>query len=159
MPRLSIVIVTYNSLAHIHACLTSLAQHPPAIDHEIVVIDNASPDGTAAAVRQRWPRVRVIESAGNCGFAKASNIGIRQTSGELILLLNPDTSVPAGALDALIAALDARTDAAVVGPRLVDGHHRAELSFGSMIAPVAELRQKLLVRGNDRGAPMIRAYV
>ena len=159
MPRLSIVIVTYNSLNQLDACLASLSTHPPSLDHETLIVDNASPDGTAAAVRQRWPHVRVIEPGSNLGFSGASNVGIRQTCGEFVLLLNPDTMVPAGALDALVASLDARPEAAVVGPRLVDAGGRAELSFGAMIAPLAELRQKLLVAGNDRGAPLIGAYV
>ena len=149
MPRLSIVIVTYNSLSQIDACLASLSTHPPSLDHETLVVDNASRDGTAVAVRQRWPHVRVIDQGVNLGFAGASNVGIRQTSGELVLLLNPDTTSPAGALDALVASLDERPDAAVVGPRLVDARGQAELSFGSMIGPLAALRQKLLVTGND----------
>jgi GT2 family glycosyltransferase len=86
-------------------------------------------------------------------------MGIRQTFGELVLLLNPDTVVPVGALDTLIASLDARPDAAVAGPRLVDASGRAELSFGAMIGPFAELRQKLLVTGADCGAPLVGAYV
>ena len=158
-PRLSIVIVTHNSLNQIHACLASLSTHPPSPGHETLVVDNASPDGTAVAVRQRWPHVRVIDAGVNLGFARASNIGIQQTSGELVLLLNPDTTAPAGALDALVACLDARPDAAVVGPRLVDASGRAELSFGAMIGPLTELRQKLLVTGNDTRAPLIGAYV
>ncbi len=99
MPRLSIVIVTYNSRADLDACLDSLARHRPSVDHEIVVVDNASPDGTAAAVRARWPAVRVLDAGDNLGFARANNLGIRQTSGELVLLLNPDTIAPPGAID------------------------------------------------------------
>ena len=159
MPRLSIIIVTFNSREEIDQCLRSVVDHPPSADHEIVVVDNASTDGTAAAVRARWTGVRVIDAGRNLGFARANNLGIRQSSGELILLLNPDTIVPAGAIDALIGALDARRDAAVAGPRLVDGLGRAELSFGAMISPTTELRQKAIVRGNDRGLGAITAYV
>ena len=158
MARLSIIIVTYNSTADVEACLASLVQHPPSMDHEIVVIDNASTDGTAAAVRSRWHGVRVIDSADNVGFARANNVGIQQTLGSLILLLNPDTSVPPGALDTLVSALDARPDAAVAGPRLVDADGRVELSFGRMLSPLAELRQKFLVAGGRRPGP-IAAYV
>jgi len=159
MPRLSIIIVTYNSRAHIPGCLDSLARDSPAVDHATLVVDNASPDGTAALVRERWPAVRVIDAGGNLGFASANNIGFRQTFGELVLLLNPDTVVPAGAVDALVALLDARPDAAIAGPRLVDGTGRAELSFGSMISPLAELRQKMLVAGNNRHVPLVSGYV
>ena len=158
MPRLSIIIVTYNSAADVDACLGSLVQHPPSTDHEIVVVDNASTDGTAAAIRSRWHGVRVIDSAANIGFARANNLGIRQTFGSLILLLNPDTTVPAGALDTLVEALDARPDVAVAGPRLVDADGRVELSFGRMLSPIAEVRQRFLVDGSRRRGA-IAAYV
>jgi len=159
MSRLSIVIVTFNSATEIDACLTSLAMHAASVDCETLVVDNASSDGTAPAVRARWPGVRVLDAGRNLGFAGGTNLGIRQTSGELILLLNPDTVVRPGALEALMAALDARPDAAVAGPRLVDGDGRPELSFGRMISPFAELRQKLLVTGNDRGMALVAEYV
>jgi hypothetical protein len=157
--RLSIVIVTYNSRPDIDRCLESLRQYGGSTTHQIVVVDNHSADGTVAAIRDRWPSVPVIDVGANVGFARANNIGIRQTTGDLVLLLNPDTEVRAGAIDRLVAALDARPDAAVVGPRLRDASGRPELSFGSMIGPLAELRQKLLVRGNDRGWPVIGAHV
>lgn len=159
MPQLSIIIITHNSIGQVHACLESLAQHPPSVHHEILVVDNASADGTAIAVRRRWPAVRVIDAGANVGFATANNIGIRQTSSALVLLLNPDTKVRAGALDRLVGVLEARPDAAVAGPRLLDTSGRAELSFGSMIGPFAELRQKVLVVGGQLGLPLIRSYV
>jgi GT2 family glycosyltransferase len=159
MPRLSIVIVTHNSRADVDACLDSLTSHPPSVGHEIVVVDNASIDGTPDHIRARWPAVRRLDAGGNRGFAVANNLGIRQTSSELVLLLNPDTIVPAGAVDGLVAALDAHPQAAIAGPRIVDGQGRAELSFGSMISPLAELTQKVLVVGNDRGVAFIRGVV
>ncbi len=159
MTRLSIVIVTYNSIDDVDDCLAALARHPPRIDHDVVVVDNASPDGTGAAVRQRWPSVRVVDAGANVGFARASNLGIRQSSGDLILLLNPDTAVGPGAIEALIRALDSDTGAAVAGPRLVDSKGRPELSFGPMMSPLAELRQKALVRGSQRGFPGMRSWI
>jgi GT2 family glycosyltransferase len=131
MPRLSIIVVTFNSRADIDDCLAALAQHRAAVDHEIVVIDNASTDGTATAVRERWPAVRVIDAGANLGFASATNLGFRHSSAELVLLLNPDTRVRQGALATMVELLDRRTDAAIVGPRLVDERGNAELSFGS----------------------------
>lgn len=159
MPRLSIVIVSYNSRADLEGCLQSLTAAPPGVDHDILVVDNASSDATPAYVRERWPGVRLIEAGGNVGFARANNLGIAQTFGELVLLLNPDTVVTPGTVDRLVAVLDGDARAAIVGPRIVDQHGRAELSFGRMISPVAELRQKVLVAGNDRGVPIIRGVV
>jgi len=158
-PRLAIVIVTYNSAGEIGALLESLTDPVPATPHEILIVDNASSDRTIALIRGSWPEVRVIESPSNIGFAAANNRAIRATSSELVLLLNPDTRVPPGAIDRLVAEIDARPDVAVVGPRIVDGQGRAELSFGRMISPLAELRQKILVTGNDRGIGPIVSVV
>jgi N-acetylglucosaminyl-diphospho-decaprenol L-rhamnosyltransferase len=158
-PRIVILIVTYNSAREIDTALRSLTQPPPATSHEILVVDNASSDGTAGHVRAEWPRVRLIESTINLGFAAANNRGIRESSSELVLLLNPDTRVPAGAIDRLVAQLDARPDVAIVGPRIVDADGHAELSFGAMISPLTELRQKVLVVGNDRGLRPIVSMV
>jgi GT2 family glycosyltransferase len=157
-PTVSIVVVSYNARADLERCLESLASAPPATPHEIVVVDNASTDGSVDAVH-RWPAVRVIVQSHNRGFAAATNAGIRATAGELILLLNSDTIVPAGAIDTLCQRLRAHPDAAVAGPRLVDGSGAIELSFGPMIAPLAELRQKAIVTLKERGFGPAIAWV
>jgi GT2 family glycosyltransferase len=159
VPHLSILIVTYNSRREIGRCLQSLIDTPPAFDHEIVVIDNASPDGTAAFVREHWPGVRVLDAGGNLGFGRANNLGFHQTFGDLVLLLNPDTVVRPGSVDTLLGALAARPDAAAAGPRLVERDGRAELSFGRMVSPLAEFRQKLLVAGHERHVAAISRMV
>jgi GT2 family glycosyltransferase len=156
---LTIIIVTHNSRRDLDGCLGSLTQHPPAVPHEIVVVDNASSDGTPGVVEQRWPSVRLIDAGGNVGFARANNAAVRATAGDLALFLNPDTIVPAGAIDTLIAELDAHPGAAVAGPRVVDGSGRAELSWGAMLSPWAEARQKWLLRANDRGWPWVTAWI
>jgi N-acetylglucosaminyl-diphospho-decaprenol L-rhamnosyltransferase len=141
----SIIIVSFNARGDLERCLESLHGAPPATPHDIVVVDNASTDGSAAAAR-RWPDITVIEAGSNAGFARATNIGIRVSRGTNLLLLNSDTIVPPGAIDRLLAELERHPDVAVVGPRLVDGSGRAELSFGRMIGPFNELRQKRLAR-------------
>jgi N-acetylglucosaminyl-diphospho-decaprenol L-rhamnosyltransferase len=148
-PRVAIVIVSFNVRDDLTRCLESLHTHPPAATHEIVVVDNASSDGSAAAVRDRWPDVLVLEFKRNLGFAAGTNEGIRATrqgGTPLILLLNPDTIVPAGALDHLIDRLLAHPGVAAAGPRLVDASGKAELSWGPMVGPFAELRQKMMTR-------------
>lgn len=159
MTRLVIIMVSYNSRVDLQRVLPSLTTPPSSTPHEIVVVDNASTDSTPAYVREEWPAVRLIESESNLGFARANNLGVRSTSSDLVLFLNPDTIVSAGAVDRLVSIMDTQPGIAVVGPRIVDGHGRAELSFGAMIAPWAELRQKILVRGNDRGRSLITSLV
>jgi GT2 family glycosyltransferase len=159
MPRLAIVIVTFNSAADVGTCLESIAVAARDTAHEVIVVDNASADATAALVRERWPHVRVLDAGGNLGFARANNLGIRATASELVLLLNPDTAPADGSIDRLVAVLDAMPRVAVAGPRIVDEGGRAELSYGAMIGPFAELRQKLLARGHARSWPVIAARV
>ena len=159
MPRLSIVIVTFNSAADVGACLESIPAAAPNTGHEVTVVDNASTAGTAALVRARWPAVRVLDAGGNLGFARANNLGIRATESELVLLLNPDTVPAAGSIDRLVAVLDAMPRVTVAGPRIADASGRAELSYGAMIGPLAELRQKVLTRGQERGWPVVSARV
>jgi len=144
---LSIVIVSFNARADLERCLQSLHDAPPSRPHEIIVVDNASSDGSVDAVR-RWPTVRVIETGANLGFSRGNNVGIRASRGTNLLLLNSDTLVPAGAIDRLLSTLDGHPEVAVAGPRVVDANGRAELSFGKMIGPFAELRQKQIAKGD-----------
>jgi GT2 family glycosyltransferase len=143
---LSIVIVSFNARADLERCLQSLSDAPPRTPHKIVIVDNASSDGSVEAARRLRPDARVIALDENVGFARANNLAIRATEGELVLLLNSDTIVPAGAIDALVETLRGSPDTAIVGPRLVDGEGRPELSFGRMVTPLNELRQQRLTR-------------
>ena len=115
----SVVIVSFNARSDLERCLESLRAAPPQASHEVLVVDNNSTDRSAESAR-RVPGVRVIQQATNVGFARANNAGIRASTGTALLLLNSDTIVPPGAIDRLLAALDAEPDVAIVGPRLVD---------------------------------------
>ncbi len=142
MSDVAIIIVSYNTREHLKACVHSLHNPAPDVAHKIVIVDNGSVDGSADAVRARWPDVTVIDAKRNVGYASANNLGIRHTQEEFILLLNSDTIVPPGALDALVRRLRDLPDVAAIGPGLHDGLGRPELSFGPMIGPVNELVQK-----------------
>ena len=78
MADLTIILVSFNTRSELEACLASLAEHPPFTSHEVVVVDNASGDQTPAALRERWPRVHLIEPGRNVGFAAANNL-VRST--------------------------------------------------------------------------------
>lgn len=135
-----------------------MASDLPAVSCEIVVVDNASTDGSAEVVRA-FPSVRLIRLPRNAGFSAANNVGIRSTAGDLVLLLNNDTIVPPGAVDRLVTALEGDPGAGIAGPRLVDERGAAELSFGPMISPLGELRQKLLTLLYGRGFWPVRKWV
>jgi N-acetylglucosaminyl-diphospho-decaprenol L-rhamnosyltransferase len=159
MTDLAIVIVSYNVRADLARALQSLSDAPPSISHEVVVVDNASSDGSLQMVRERWPAVRTIDAGANLGFSRANNLGIRATSGKWVLLLNSDTFVPPGAIDALVGHLRSHPEAAVAGPRLVDAEGTPEISFGPMIGPLNEVRQKLRGRLYERGWSPVRRRV
>ncbi len=131
---LSIVIVSWNTRALLAQCLTSLPAAVAGTTCEILVADNASRDGTADLLRREFQDVRLLETGGNLGFARASNLGLAAARGERLLLLNPDTICPAGSLTELCAKLDRLPDAAAVGPRLVDADGRPTASWGDFPA-------------------------
>jgi GT2 family glycosyltransferase len=118
---LSIVIVAYNVKEYLAACLASVYEHPQDLTHEVIVVDNASSDGTCAAVAAKFPHVRLITNARNLGFAAASNQGFAESKGEYVLLLNPDTELRTGCAEAVVGFMRRTPDAAVAGCRLVDG--------------------------------------
>jgi N-acetylglucosaminyl-diphospho-decaprenol L-rhamnosyltransferase len=156
-PSLAIIIVTYNSREEIGDCLTSVIGHTEPYPTDVTVVDNHSSDETLAFIREHWPALRTIDAGGNVGFARANNLGIAATSGEYVLLLNPDTVAPPGALTALVGGLTSRPDAAIAGPRLMNERRIPELSFGPPISPWGELKQKTLLALYQRGfRPSVR---
>jgi GT2 family glycosyltransferase len=130
-PDLSVVIVSYRCAHHLARCLDSL--DADACDGlEVIVVDNASGDGTADVARKH-PDVTLIERAGNAGFARAANEGLAIARGRAVLVLNPDTVIPTGALRACLDALWSEPDVGVLTPRVVDEHghidHRCHRTF------------------------------
>jgi GT2 family glycosyltransferase len=141
---IAIIIVTYNSREEIGACLESLVGQTEPFKTTITVVDNASTDGTADFVRQTFPTVQVIESGANLGFSKANNIGIRATKSDYVVILNPDTVTPPGAMQTLVRGLASHLDAAIAGARLLNERGFPELSWGPTISPWGELKQKVI---------------
>ncbi len=116
MPRVTVVVLTYNSAADVDACFGSLAAARLG-GAEVVVVDNASTDGTAAAIRERHPWATVIDSGANLGFAAGNDVGIRRalaSGAEWVYLLNPDTDVEPGFLEEALAVAEADPRAAAV---------------------------------------------
>ena len=106
MKRLSVIIVSYNVREYLDQCLQSVRKALQGIDAEIIVVDNQSEDDTVAFVREHYSDVLMIESGGNVGFARANNMGIRQSDSEYVLLLNPDTVISENTLREVMSFMD-----------------------------------------------------
>lgn len=142
LPSLDIVVVSFNARDVLRSCLESLRDDEAAGRRRIIVVDNASQDGSADVVQQVMPQAEVVRLQANMGFAGANNVGLRRGSSEVVLLLNSDTLVRKGQIDAMLTALGRTPNAAALGPRLVNAEGCVELSFGRMISPWNEAWQK-----------------
>ncbi len=122
---LSVIIVSYNVRPLLARCLASVYAEPRPPD-EVIVVDNASADDSVALVHEQYPQAQVIANTENRGFAAATNQGLRAATGDLLCLLNPDTEIFPGALDALAVFLEAHSEVGVVGPTLLypDGRYQ-----------------------------------
>lgn len=121
-PVVSVVITSYNTRALLESCLASLLQdlEGSGLLHEVIVVDDASTDGSAEMVATRFPQVRLLRQTANQGYARSNNAGVRAASGSAILLLNSDTVVQPGAMRIMYQALSGSPHAAAVGPKLLN---------------------------------------
>jgi len=126
---ISVVIVSYNTREMTMACVASVLEHKGDLSIEIIVVDNQSNDGSAAALREAFPAITVIDSPANGGFAYGNGIGFEQAHGRFVLLLNPDTQVYAGGLSQCVAFLEAHPKVGIMGPRvrLEDGTQQSSM--------------------------------
>lgn len=118
--KLSVVIVNYNVKYYIEQCLRSVLRAIKGIEAEIIIVDNHSHDGSVAYLRERFPSVHIIASQHNLGFARANNLAIRQSKGDYILLLNPDTIVGEQTLHASVAFMDSHPNAGGHGLQMLN---------------------------------------
>ncbi len=116
---LSIVIVSWNTKELLEKCLSSIERYPPKGDFEVFLVDNVSSDGSVEMVREKFPRVRLIVNSKNVGFAHGNNQAIRESSGEYVMLLNPDTEVKPGLFETLLDFMRSHPKAGADGPRLL----------------------------------------
>lgn len=153
-PKVSILIVSFNVRAALLRALRSLP-----VTAEVVVVDNASADGSADAVAAHFSHVTLVRSPTNLGFGRAINLAAQRASGRYFLLLNPDAWLTEGALDHMVAQLE-RRQAAALGPRQVDEQGRLQLSVGPRPTVGFELVRRTLQRQLDRphtlGARLMR---
>jgi GT2 family glycosyltransferase len=119
--KLSVIIVNYNVKYFLEQALHSVRKAVKGMDAEVFVVDNNSVDGSCEMVKRKFPEVILIENKDNPGFSKANNQAIRQSKGEYILLLNPDTVVEEDCFEKVTAFMDQTPDAGALGVKMIDG--------------------------------------
>ena len=119
--KLSVIIVNYNVQHFLEQCLYSVRKASKNCSAEIFVVDNNSVDGSIAMVKQKFPEVQLIENKKNTGFSYANNQAIKVSTGEYVLLLNPDTVVEEDTFEKVIAFMDAHSNAGGLGVKMLDG--------------------------------------
>ncbi len=130
--ELTAVVVGWNSGEALLGALRSLAEHPPAVPWEAILVDNASSDGSPDRVAAELPGVRVVRNRTNRGLAAANNQGIEASTGPWVLICNPDIVVGPGAIDALLAVMDRHPRAAFVVAKLVRPDGSPQTSAGDL---------------------------
>lgn len=142
MTTLSVIIVNHNDRAHLLRVLQDVAGGFRVRDSEVIVVDNASNDGSLEAVRNQYPSVRLIALPENIGFARANNRAAEEASGRFFLFLNSDTRVPEGTAETLIALQQAHSEYGIVAPTIVFPDGSLQVSWGKDLNLLSELFMK-----------------
>jgi GT2 family glycosyltransferase len=162
-PVLSIVIVSWNVREDLRECLQSLLREEGSRlesgEIEIIIVDNASTDGTAEMVNLEFPRVKLLVNSQNLGYTKANNIGINHSRGKYILLLNPDTIVHQGALQALIDCAESHPEAGIIGAKLLNPDGSVQRSARSFPDIGAGLFRNTFLGRLFPNNPFVRRYL
>jgi hypothetical protein len=126
--ELSIVIVSYNGREYLRRCLRSLLERTRGLEYEVVVVDNASQDGSADMVAAEFPSVRLLRRPSNAGLSTALNQGIRLSGGEMTVLLNPDVELQDNPFPVMAQYLRDHPEVGILGPRILDDDGSLQLS-------------------------------
>jgi N-acetylglucosaminyl-diphospho-decaprenol L-rhamnosyltransferase len=173
---LSIIIATYNARNLLVDCVQSIYRNPPGEPYEIVIVDDASTDGTSETIEARFPEVRLLRNEINTHYATANNRAFGLARGRYLYLLNNDTIVLPDALDRMLAFLRQHPEAGAVGSRLLNEDGTIQWSVKSLPNPGSALfgarsiltklfpqnpysRRHLLHLGRDMSAPLVAGYV
>lgn len=143
-PDLSLVILSYNTEALLRECLDSVFACTRGCSFEVIVVDNASRDGSVAMLRRDYPQVRLVESPDNLGFGGGNNLGVEHAAGEYIVFLNSDAVLRYDTCLELVDCLRARPDVACVGPRVVGSDGLPQMqAWGHLPSPWRLLMQAI----------------
>ncbi len=141
-PQITVVVVNWNGGEVLLGTLRSLEQHPPSVPHEVVVVDNASTDGSPDRVEAEHPGVRLVRNPHNRGLAAANNQGMATSEAPFVLICNPDIVVQPGVIDRLLDVMERRPRAAFVVAKLL----RPDGSLQTTVGDLPTVREALLGR-------------
>jgi GT2 family glycosyltransferase len=155
--KLSIVIICWNDWSVIENCLRSIQGGTHEVEHEIIVSDNGSTDGSVQKIQLHFPAVKVVENRANLGFAKGNNAGIKFARGEYILILNPDTVVHEGSLERWIQFAERHSECGAFGCRVQNPDGSYQESARPFPSVVGAWIAALYLRVLGRLSPALRA--
>jgi GT2 family glycosyltransferase len=118
-PEVSVIIATWNGKRYALGCLSSLRDNTGSVRVEVIVVDNASTDGTSDEIRREFPSVTLIQNVTNLGFAKANNIGMAAARGRYLCLVNSDVVVPPGCLENILSFMERNPRIGMLGPKML----------------------------------------
>jgi len=157
--RLAILIVSYNTRQLLRRCLQSLQAFPPSCPFEVLVLDNASRDGSMSMLQQEFPWVRVHANRHNLGYSAGVNQGLEGTGSDYVLVLNPDIVVRAGAIDCLLEFMDAHPEAGVCGAKLVNTDGTLQHSCRTFYTPRTLLLRRTFLGRLFPNSGVLRAHL
>lgn len=160
MTTLSIVIVSWNVRELLRRCLESVLRGALESDLpcQVIVVDSASSDGSQAMVREAFPQVELVPCETNVGFVRGNNLGVSRSSGQLVLLLNPDTEVVGDALRQMVSYMDTHPAVGALGPCLLDPQGRIQSSRRRFPTVVTGFVESTMFQPCFQNSSLLRRY-
>ncbi|HEX9828877.1 MAG TPA: glycosyltransferase family 2 protein [Bacteroidota bacterium] len=155
----SIIIVNYNGLEVLQSCLPSLKRLRSATAFEIILVDNASGDGSVEFVKKEFSDIHVLVNESNAGFGHACNTGAQNAKGKYLLFLNPDTIVSEDFLTPLVSFLEEHSDIGIVCPKIVNEDSSLQLSCGKLTSFVQEAVDKIVYSLSRRKVALVQEWL
>lgn len=143
---LSFIIINWNTRQMLLECIDSVERHAENLHYEIIVVDNASADGSVEAVRARFPQVQVMQNESNLGFAKANNRALKIMRGKYAVLLNSDTLIMPGSIQILHGFMEKTPGSGMCGPQLLNSDGSFQKSFDRFPTLPGEFTSRTLIR-------------
>lgn len=136
---LSIIYINYNTRGLLKQSLKHLFLIAPALDFEVIVVDNNSSDGSVEMIKKHFPAIKLIQSEENLGYARGANLGIKNSAGNYVAIFNPDIFITTGSLETMINYLDNNLSVGAVGPKLINADKTLQYScynFPKVYTPI-----------------------